>query len=512
MWLQLVLYVIFLKPIQSEQILKTHKFAIESEIFELIHTTEQQNDIQTILIKYEESVKNCGDLDLYIKYLNATLIIENLLKSWSLKDSLNTNLMCVVCLKKLTSDFAIELAPYFKSLISIRETKMLIYMHHNESGNYTPFPNFTLEMRQHKEGDLLYTNRVKDLKGHVFLTLPDQVVPRTFLTVNKNGKVKISGYVGHFIHLLAEYLNATLKFPFPVKKGDVLFYGYLETLTRNYTIDLPGTLVPVINAQQMIYYSYPFEVMNACLMIPKAKYMPLKEVRHRRGVVKHYVKFSDYILNDVALRGILGQPFKVWLKAGLYLSLIYNAFLQTFSTQPFKEKQLKTFTDLYENNIYTLLSDREVSYFSGANKNFKLLHRITNYEEYNKMRNRLNTSYAYPTIGIHWNSLFSHQQNILKNKLFIFSEDACMFHTNVLSFPLAENSIYRTPVHNLIMIARDFGLINRWLTINFPDDLAKDKLPSMLDWSGKVPGERPLKLQDFELLVGGRRGIGTIIT
>ncbi|XP_046810179.1 uncharacterized protein LOC124420668 [Lucilia cuprina] len=337
-------------------------------------------------------------------------------------------------------------------------------------------------MHYHKVGDLLYPNRIKDLKGHIFLTLPDQIIPRTFLTENKNDKLKIYGY------------------------GEIIFYGFLETLTRNYTIDLPGTLVPVINPQQLDYYSYPFEIMTACLMIPKAK--------HRKEIVKHHVKFSDYVLNDVALRGILGQPFKVWLKAGffikyiyillsftgLYLSLIYNAFLQTFFTQPIKEKQLKTFTDLYENNIYTLLSDREVSYFKGINKNFELLHRITNYEEFNRMRSRLNTSYAYPTIDINWNSLFSYQQNIIKNKRFIFSKDACIFHTNFLSFPLAENSIYRTPVQHLIMIARDFGLIKRWFTINFPDQLAKDKVPLMVDSRDILPGERPLKLQDFELI------------
>lgn len=585
MWLQLFLSLIILKTIQSENhlLLPNNKFLLEFKILELVHTIEQQYDIQTILIKYDGSVKDCGDLDVYLKYFKATIIIENLRRTWFIRNQLNKNLLCIVCLKRLTFDYSIELAPYFETVRSLRETKLVLYMNHNERVNdltkleyffkyclerkslnvlgiykdfpitrrlhaFKAFPKFAMEMKVKNSTELLYPNRVENLMGHDFYTLPDQIIPRTFLIITKEGRLKISGYVGNFINLLAERLNATLKLPFPIKKGDVQFYGKLETLTRNYTIDLPGTLVPVVDANQILYYSHPLEIINVCLMIPAGKKVPLNKIffylvnfeltaisiaslylftlllnfkrlitfrKRPKEAENHYVKFSDYILHDVALRGILGQPFNVWIKAGfftkyiyillsltgLYLSLIYSAFLQTFFTRPFKEPQLKTFAALYENNIYTLLSDREVKYFKGANKNFKLLYRKTSFREYDKMKNELNTSYAYPYVNIHWNLLYNYQQNLLKNKLFIFSEDACMFNTYMLSFPLADNSMFREAVQELIMLVRDYGLINHWLDTNFPDDASNSEsvIYQNLDVIEPLYGQ-PLKMEDFELV------------
>lgn len=584
MWLILLLSLVIIKSTKTNLLAQaSDQFILEFTILELVETIEQQYDIQTILIKYDESVESCGELDVYLKYFKASIIIENLRKTWFIRNSLNKNLLSIVCLNKLTADYNIELAPYFRTVRSLRDTKLVVYINRNESlidviklenffklclkrkslnvltifkdapytrhlHSYKPFPKFEMELKRKNSTEVLYPNRVKNLMGHDFLTLPDQIIPRTFLTTNKDGKLKMSGYVGHFINLLAERLNATLKFPFPIKKGEVRFYATLESLTQNYTVDLPGTLVPVVEAKQMLYYSHPFEVVTSCLMIPTAQNVPLQKIffhlinlemttisivnlylftlllnlkrisifrKHRKQKRNHHVIFSDYVLNDVALRGILGQPFKVWLKAefftkyiyvllsltGLYLSLIYSAFLQTFFTRPFKEPQLRTFQDLYDHNFYTLVSHREMKYFTDANMKFDMLHLKTSYREFDKMRNSLNTSYAYPNIDIHWNSLFSHQQNLLKNKLFIFSRDACLFHSYMLSFPLAVNSIYRDAVQELILNARDYGLISHWLTTNFPDDSAMNKNMSSVDLRSIDPiYGQPLKIEDFELV------------
>ncbi|KAM7342788.1 uncharacterized protein ACRADG_010075 [Cochliomyia hominivorax] len=586
MWLKFVLSFILINQMKSEEIkLPDDKFIIEYKIIELVSTIERQYDIQTILIKYDGSVENCAEMDVYLKHFRSSIIIENLRKKWFIKDSINTaNLLCIVCLKRLTDDFSIELEPYFDTVRHVRGTKLILYNNHNESvkhltklenffkhcwelktlnvlgifrdfaetshlHSYKPFPKFTMEMKMKNSSEVLFPNRVDNLMGHDFFTLPDQVVPRTFLTITKDGQIKLSGYVGHFINLLAERLNATLKFPFPIKKGQVQFYGHLEKLTWNYTIDLPGTLTPIIDARQALHYSYPFEMINACLMVPLAKSMPLKKVffyfinlqlicvsitnlylftfllnfkrlrffrRRPKGKKNHHMTLTDYVLNDVALRGILGQPFKVWLKAGfftkyiyillsltgLYLSLIYSAFLQTFFTRPFKEQQAKTFEDLNNNNIYVLLSDREVNYFSDAQKNLKVHHRITSYEEYNKLKSSFNTSYAYPYIDIHWNSLYSHQQNVLKNNLFMFSKDACLFSTHMLSFPLADNSIYRDHVQTLLMFVRDYGFINHWLSTNFPDDVSNNNNISISNFqNAEIPYGQALKVKDFELVL-----------
>lgn len=590
MWFKLILSLTILKNVKSnELILNKDKFILEFKILELVQTIEQQHDIQTILIKYKESVKNCGELDVYIKNMKSAIIVENLHKSGFVRNSFNKNILIIICLKRLTSEFSIEFKAYFDMMKIIRNAKLLLYINRNERTKhltklenffkycwfqkslnvmaifkdfsstrhlhaYKPFPQFSMELINPNSSELLYPDRVRNLMGHNFTTLPDQIIPNTFLTTTKKGEMKISGFLGKFIDLLMERINATLILPFPIKKGEVQFYGYLEALTQNNTIDLPGTLAPIMNEKQILHYSYPFKIIKSCLMIPMAQNMPLKNIffylvnlkmtcislsnlylftlllNVRRimmlnttsnGNKDYGLTLPDYILNDVALRGLLGQPFTVWSKAqyftkyiyillfivGLYISVIYSAFLQSYFTQPFKEKQLKTFQDLYNNNVYILFSDRQVNYFKDT-LNLKLLYRTASLEEMNKMRSALNTSYAYQTINIHWNSLFSHHQNLLKNKLFIFSKDACFYETNMLSFPLANNSIYRDTVDDLIMRITDHGLLNYWLDTNFVDDLTNEESMFNLDFaSAENHHGKPLNMKDFELVFKAYLGL-----
>ena len=581
MFLKILISFLIIKDIRSEEILKIKGNEMELQMLQLISGIEQSLDIQTIVIKYDTSISNCGELNLYVKQLNVTIIMENLQASWPLRESLNINILSLVCLNGLYFNYAIELKAYFHSLHTIRDTKMIFFINHNESINilpelqkflkycrekkslnvvvifkdfyrtlhlygYKPFPEFQMIRRYfHKVAkEEIYPNNLRNLMGHDFYTLPDQIIPRTFLVDSHNGGVKISGYVGHFMHLLAEQLNATLKFPFPVKKGNVLFYGDLETLTWNNTLDLPATLAPIVNEKQMLYYSYPFHVINACLMIPVAKNMPLSHVFFylmnfelslisilnlylftlllnwkRFKVAPKALPLPDFILNDVALRGILGQPFKVWRKAGfftkfiymllslagLYLSLIYGAFLQSFLTRPFKQPQLRTFEDLYLNNVYALLSDNEITYFGEANINFRLLYRLASYDEFNYMRSSLNTSYTYPTINIHWKSLFHNQQSNMKDKLFMYSEDACFFTNVLMSFPMAENTFYRPAVYKLIMAAQDYGLVDHWFESNYLD-MMSDGRKFLLNVSIESTEGRALTIKNlhlvFEMYVG----------
>ncbi|KAM7343530.1 uncharacterized protein ACRADG_010527 [Cochliomyia hominivorax] len=596
MWFQLSVFLIlsFLQLVCCDKILENNNFEMEAKIMDLIITTAKQDKFQTILLKYDESLDSCGELDFYMKYFQYTIIIENLQKSWELKNNLNTHVLCVVCLKRLTVDYQIEMDSYFDSLHRMRDTKMIFYINHNRSANYlakledffkycwnkkslnvlaifkdfyltnvfytyTPFPKFEMIARvKNGSKDKIFPNRLKDLKGFPLLTLPDQVEPRTYLTKNKRGEIKVAGYVGHFIHLLVERLNATLKFPFPIKKGDMLFYGYLETLARNYTIDFAGTVIPITNGQNMMYYSYPFQITNICLMIPLANIVPFKELffhlmgaktfiagflslylftlvlnlkkltlywRQNTKKDKRLLTFSDYILNDVALRGILGQPFKMWINAGfvtkfiyillsvtgLYLSLINDAFLQTLLTRPLKVKEMKTFEDLQENKFFVLLSETEVLHFRNINTitNHDIIFQITTYENFNFLRSHLNTSYAYPTSSMQWNTLFNQQQELLKEKIFIYSEDACILHTNFLSFPLAQNSIYREPIHDLIMLVRDHGLFHHWFQSNFVDLVASGQ-STLFDFSVEFHDVEPLNVYDLELVFGMYIGLTSL--
>lgn len=560
---------------------------MELALRNLIHEIKFDIEVQTIALVYQKPWNDCGIEKWHFHDLAIPMVVSNVESLWYLKPSMNSNVLSIICISKLDANYIMTLTFLFRSFRHMRSAKFIfvincstpdkdlayiqeffVYCWMHKALNvvvifkdfhktllfyaYNPFPQVEVEIKRltalGTTSTQMFPERLQNLQGHVVLTLPDQVEPRCVLSYDPSGKPILSGYVGHFIQLFAYYLNASLQFPFPIKRGEIMFYGDLEYMARNNTIDLAGSLVPAINAEYGHMYSYPFELTRICMMIPVAENKPIRVLffylmnyqmclisltymfvftallnvekfhtfkRKERRTGGTVFRFTDAILNDVALRGILGQSFvmqpnpgfKMKLTyilislTGLYLNLIYEAYLQTLLTHPLKEKQPKTFGDLRAKPIYTLMSENEILYFDKKrHTDTSPLYRTVSYEEFRRLRNNFNTSYAYPANNMVWETFYRNQQKFFSTNLFIFSEDACFQGSHLLSFALSENSIYQSKLNHLILLVRAHGLIDHWFRTSFTDMVAAGRA-SFRDLSEKPAYGGPLKLVDMNLIL-----------
>lgn len=144
--------------------------------------------------------------------------------------------------------------------------------------SFKPFPHFQLEHYTYPDMVEIFPNRVRNVEGHQLLTLPFQEIPRIVLAENKDGDVEMVGYLGRFITAFAEYINATLTYPYAIAINESVFYTDLEDMAQNNTIDIAASLVPVVHHEHRHSYTYPIEIIKYCLMIPVAEPLPIPHI------------------------------------------------------------------------------------------------------------------------------------------------------------------------------------------------------------------------------------------
>ncbi|XP_037929725.1 uncharacterized protein LOC119664268 [Teleopsis dalmanni] len=354
----------------------------------------------------------------------------------------------------------------------------------SEFYTFWAYPNFHIVKESVNALADYFPNKFKNLYGTSIITLPDQLEPRTIVHRNKLGQQVLTGYVGKFMLTLAWKLNATLKYARPVKGGEIIFYGDLLASTKNGTLDMPASILPITN---------------------------LTILRYKR---KHYqCHIFEFILNDVTLRGLLGQTFNMLPNANITLKLVYillslsglyisshlQAYLQTMLTQPPKERQLMTFKDASEAKLPILVSEEELIFYTSTQNLYSeySLHFVsTSYADFHQKRNDLFVKYAYPIPNILW-MVYEQQQKFFLRKLFVFSWEACFMSTTYYGFTLQKHSLYRPAVENLILDVRAYGLIDNWFHANFYDMVMADRV-SFTDKSNPKVYGGSLKIEDLQ--------------
>jgi len=388
------------------------------------------------------------------------------------------------------------------------------------------------------------------MQGHPLIVVPDQWLPRSILYVDRRtGKQVLAGSVGRFIHVLAWKLNATLQLAQTVTSGRFLHANVLQELGNSMSIDVPASMSMLERGEQLGRTSYPLELTHICLMIPVAQQIPLRDIYFLLssvsnmllavGIVFTYgfvlsliqkltnrdVHLADFLLNDRALRGMLGQSFRLpllrssssrWIYlmlgiVGLNVSSIFEAALETMMAHPPREFQARSFTDLRRTQIPLVTTEEDLHTL--VDLHVTLL--AVNVSEYHHLRNGRNSSNAYFASRLHW-TLFSEQQKRFSRELFIYSMDACLRSLALLSFQWPQSSLFADPVSKLILDVRANGLYQFWVGMHHYD-MTEAGLASMEDPSlrlNKVTETTALRLVDLQwvwLAYGTLLGIAVLI-
>ncbi|XP_055842466.1 uncharacterized protein LOC129909404 [Episyrphus balteatus] len=282
----------------------------------------------------------------------------------------------------------------------------------------------------------IFPDRMQNLQGVQLAVLFGGAEPGVTLIENVNGNTIIVGYVGHIFNTLARKHNA--RFDISNVNNSIEPYA-IHLLILNETVDISGTDI-ILSNFSIEWYSYPFTMLDWCVMLPVEPTIPIYKVfafafqweafvltivvfflisvlltiiSNFSGIYRDFC-VSDFFFNIDCFRGMLGQSFSVATNTfystkivyllifllGIIIVTSYDAFLQSFMTQPPRENMIKSFYDLQSCGLKIYLADDEINTLYITRPDFmenysNVFQGETNFVRLKQFRDSLNTKYAF---------------------------------------------------------------------------------------------------------------------
>ncbi|XP_075160203.1 uncharacterized protein LOC142233237 [Haematobia irritans] len=387
------------------------------------------------------------------------------------------------------------------------------------------FPQFKVEYQKYNRSNSneIFPYKLKNLYGHPIQMYPDQMPPRSVMYHSAQGQLKFKGYLIYFLDIFARSLNATLDYPKYMKENQTITFKDAFVMAQEEKFDILGGLVPAVYASNAKFMSYPFEVKDWCLMIPKGQSLSYRDfLRKNRKLfpfvsavmfslimeismkiwylqrnIKHSFSFRNFLINPKVFSGLFGWSFKLLPHSSMALKILYtlifvrglmftvhfSAILQSFLTHPVTD-HIRTFKDLqrHQIKIWMLKSDFEfIAKSQGYSYDYiySSLELIEDSKLYWRIHASFNMSYAYPVHHSQW-YIYNSQQKRLRHPLFYLSE-ICVHNMGLMGFVVPPNSYFLEPLNHRIMRIHDMGLIDHWLMLSYHELKRMGRLKSLRD-------------------------------
>ncbi|XP_037713669.1 uncharacterized protein LOC119549583 [Drosophila subpulchrella] len=391
----------------------------------------------------------------------------------------------------------------------------------------------------------IFVEQFKNMHGASIRTITDNLAPRSMVTQDpKTGKKKWIGYVGNLISHFIEKVNATMDMQEELTDLDGKFFVVnISKWTATDLLDIGMTVESTGEMTNFDTFSYPYLTCSYCFMVPLPDLVPYNEIYWviiDRGVLGVlfvlfiifsvmliYIQQRSFrglsltrvLLNDMCLRGFLGQPFPfprqscrklkliclLLCFASLMTTTMYGAYLHTYLYSPPPEPMVRTISDLEKSRYKIAMNWAEMNLLRKGNR--KLLSvsdaRVQTFEDYQEfvsLRESFDTDYIFPVTSVHW-STYNEQQKLFHHPVFYYSGDFCLSRYSVLSFPIRRHLPYRELFEEHILRQKEFGLLNHWIDHSFMDMLRLELMPHT-DFSEPPEDELEIWLDDLYWVLG----------
>ncbi|XP_016972397.1 uncharacterized protein LOC108039821 [Drosophila rhopaloa] len=356
----------------------------------------------------------------------------------------------------------------------------------------------------------IYIENFRNMHGKAIRTVADLLPPRSMIHLDaKSGDMQMMGYVANLINNYAQKVNATLQLE--VLNNKFIVREILK-MVENEQLDIGTTLDISLRTAILETSSYPYILTSYCLMLQVPAKLPYNMVyamivdRLVLGIIFALfcllsilliyskkmswqdLNLANILLNDKSLRGLLGQSFPFPSNAGKHLRLIfcilcfasimmttmYEAYLQSFFTNPPSESKIHSFQDIGKYQPKIAMPSIEIealiktnnSYFQEIQKDALII--FDNLPEYAKLRDAFNLNYSFVVTGDRW-SAYAEQQELFKDPVFYFARDLCFSRLIYMSIPLRAHLPYRHLFEEHMMRQQEFGLVSHWRSHSFFD-------------------------------------------
>ncbi|KAM7361932.1 uncharacterized protein ACRADG_012790 [Cochliomyia hominivorax] len=413
---------------------------------------------------------------------------------------------------------------------------------------YKAFPTFELVINSYNNSlqRELYPCKMDNVYGAIVRTLPDQVMPRSVVYTDSQGRLRVTGYIAQFIRMYGKYINSTIKYPDNLVAGDVLFYRDFINWTQMNLLDIPCSITPMAADGTSKLMSYMYEVLNWCLMMPVEQPLTYKHFLKEYlsiytiiGIIIMYSIFNtllitsmrlmslkekqksslnlaDILANPQIILGHLGSSFSLHPHPAIslrfiYISLFLSGLLYTttfsvqlnaFLTSP-PIQQINSLDDMLKYNRKILAASNEYKTLlklSGTTflPYLSLFHIIDSYKEFSEIRGSFNNAYSYPVTSSVWH-VYETQQKLFSKPLFRRS-NLCFVNLDIMGFILPPNSLHKQKLDTLITRVRDMGFVRHWLENNFYDLVNIGKM-SLSDVSASPDPTTYIRTKDFYFIL-----------
>ncbi|KNC29955.1 hypothetical protein FF38_08549 [Lucilia cuprina] len=554
-------FVQFLKYVSQEQsfttivILTNWQYATTSKTAATT-TTWKQNDYCVNLKYYMEYDQHHLENHKMLQQQEQALLVPVILlqsqqTEYQLHKKFNSEFVTIICIPPSTLPLTLSLPQQRQVITKVTQqnhllralSKNLLYLRKNRVILRLDFNQHEGENLQNIEEILKYCN-MEQIINIIIISYQFQIEPRSMVYYDSQGHQQICGYVGNFVRYFAQGLNASLVLAYEVAKGVQIFYSDILKLTRNQTLDIPASLTGPINGTDWSEFSYPFEIADWCVMLPVEPEISMADiflavlnpyfiinllllficctfllliVFKRISISSFRLHLSDILINDKALRAILGQGFPfnnqkldyfvvyvfiLIFFTGLVVIILFDVFLGSFMTSPPKNPPIRNFADLEKSGIKLYISKSEYAYIYPSDyfKYPQLFHIIDSFNEFVRLRNTLNTSRAYVITSSSW-PVFAVQQQLFSRPLFRYSKDLCFSRYLHFYFILPMHSVFREALQMSTLRAHSSGLFFHWFESSFNELVSLGHLS--FDDITEQRKLMPISVEDLKLIFIG---------
>nr|XP_044251586.1 uncharacterized protein LOC108069788 [Drosophila takahashii] len=417
--------------------------------------------------------------------------------------------------------------------------------------SYTPFPILQFIERRLDASTIIFESRLGNLHGYRLPIALGGSSPRLIVYRGLDGKLIFSGPVGNFMLSFEQRFNCKLTLPYPFDESVTTPSRELIGAVRNGSAEI--ALAATYALIPFTGYSYPFELMSWCLMMPLPAEVPHSQLYSMvfsptafwmtffavvmislilsiaLRVHGYRVSFSEYFLHDSCLRGVVSQTFYEVLRApplvrGIYLVICllgllitswYNSYYSTFVTSAPRLPAFTSYESIKRSNTKVVVWKPEFDMLLFLSENMEKYSSIfqlhKDYQEFLHLRDSFDTRYGYMMPLEKW-SLMKEQQKVFSSPLFSLQEDLCVFHTVPIVFPIANNTIFREPLDRLILEVTATGLLSHWRDMVFTEMIKAGQL--QLADRGHPKEFRAMKVEDLEQIwhcAGYMLGLATFV-
>lgn len=186
------------------------------------------------------------------------------------------------------------------------------------------------------------------------------------------------------------------------------------------------------------------------------------------------------------------------------ITTMYQAYLQSFFTEPPSEPFIRSFRDIANFSIKVAISRVEVNIITSSNNSHfreiseDHLEIFEDWPSYLVFRDTLNTSFIFPVAVDRWRC-YEAQQELFAEPAFYLS-DLCFNQLMFFSLPVRQFLPYRHLFEDHMMRQHEFGLVNLWKSQSFIDQVRLG-LAFIQDYSPKREAEESLQVDDISWIL-----------